>query len=382
MNMFKRMCALICALAVFSLFEICSFATSNAQIDYVALAVDVPWALVNGKEMSVDENDNIKPYVKNNRTMLPVRFVAESLGADVSWENGTVVIKKDASEIKMKPDSNVLSINGKEIALDASGEIVQNRTMVPVRAIADGFGLNVSWHNGAVLIYGGEESEIVEQTIFEDVKKVCEKYAIMPRLVNLSVGGQMIKGFDSYQNVYTLRTEDGKTDKLHISAVADAFSKYEVTKGDSEIKITVRPKFGFDMENVYTIRTLPKPDFAVYASSFQSPNYPDNSVDEDFSSRWAAEGEQWIQYNFNDAREIERVKIAFWRASETRKAKFDILAGEDIKNMTKVFSGESTLATEEFESFEFEKIKAKYVRIVCHGNTENNWNSILEVKFE
>ena len=50
--------------------------------------------------------------------------------------------------------------------------------------------------------------------------------------------------------------------------------------------------------------------------------------------------------------------------------------------MKEVFSGESGYANEELESFSFEKMKAKYVLIMCHGNTENKWNSILEVRFE
>ncbi len=385
MKLLKRICAAVCAAAVAAGSAV--FAADTDKKEYVALVIDAPWALCSGEAKQIDESGEICAYLKNNRTMLPVRFIAENLGCDVGWEaeSESIVIKKDNNELKMKINENCMYKNGEKIELDAASEIVLDRSMVPVRFVADGLGMCVSWKNGAVIIYEGENEDLqTESYIYESAEQICRKYSILPRLINISVGGQMIKGFDTYNNTYTLRTGDGLAQNVCVSAVADRYSRCEIKKDNDagEIQISVKSNIIDSMENVYTIKVKPPLDFDITAKSSQAPNYPENTVDEDFQTRWAAEGEQWILYTFKEPKEIEKVKIAFWKASETRKAKFDIFAGEDPKDMKEVFSGESSYANEELESFSFEKMKAKYVLIMCHGNTENKWNSILEVRFE
>ena len=149
-----------------------------------------------------------------------------------------------------------------------------------------------------------------------------------------------------------------------------------------DIVINVKSKYFESMENTYIIHLKEPLDFDVRARAYQIGNEPENSVDEDFSTRWSAEGNQWIMYTFKEEREREKVKIAFWKASADRKTKIKILVGTDLKEMKTVYSGMSTLETEDLETFEFEKQKVKYVRLVCEGNTINKWNSILEVRFE
>lgn len=377
----KKFKIIFTCFAVLTIICTCGLVSFANPQKYVALAIDVPWAIFDGQARAIDEENEISPYIKNDRTMLPIRFVAESMGADVSWANETVVIKKDLNEIKMKIGESIIYVNGVACDTGAECEIISNRTMVPLRAVAEGLKLNVSWRDGAVLIYEGDENSALEDTIYKDVRDVCKNYSIMPRLVNLSVGGQMIKDFDSYKTDYNLCADNADAKKIHVTAVADKYSNCEVAYRENEIEISVYSNFVKDMKNTYTIHVLPTPDFEVSASSAQSPNYPANTLDKNFETRWAAEGEQWIMYTFKDVRQIDCVKIAFWRASEERKAIFDIYAGNDINNLQKVFSGKSSFSDEELESFNFEKTNAKYLKIVCHGNTQNKWNSILEVEF-
>lgn len=89
------------------------------------------------------------PYIKNDRTMVPMRAIFEVLGAEVSWDNETrtAVGVMDGVEVKITIGENVLYKNGEAIQLDAPAEITNDRTMVPVRAISEAFDCTVNWND-------------------------------------------------------------------------------------------------------------------------------------------------------------------------------------------------------------------------------------------
>ena len=99
---------------------------------------------VNGVRVEAKE-----AYIKDGRTMLPMWAIFEALGAEVTWDNEAkcAIAIKDGAEVKITIGEAALYKNGEKIALDASAEIVNDRTMVPVRAIAEAFGANVTWDN-------------------------------------------------------------------------------------------------------------------------------------------------------------------------------------------------------------------------------------------
>ena len=80
--------------------------------------------------------------------MVPVRFISESLGAQVEWDNDNrmVIIKKANSTVKLKIGENKADVNGKTVIFDTKAIIRNNRTMVPVRFISEALGAKVSWN--------------------------------------------------------------------------------------------------------------------------------------------------------------------------------------------------------------------------------------------
>jgi Copper amine oxidase N-terminal domain len=78
-----------------------------------------------------------------------VRGVFEDLGADVSWDQKTraVIIKKDTDMIKLFIDSNKAYKNGKLLPIDVSAKIINGRTMIPLRFISESIGATVKWDN-------------------------------------------------------------------------------------------------------------------------------------------------------------------------------------------------------------------------------------------
>ena len=107
---------------------------------------------VNDELIQID----VPAQIINNRSMMPIRFVAEKLGAEVSWngQTKTVLIENDSTSIELPVNSTSCLLNGEEIILDVPAQIVNGRTLMPIRFIAENLGAKVSW-NGiarAVLI--------------------------------------------------------------------------------------------------------------------------------------------------------------------------------------------------------------------------------------
>ncbi|SCZ03970.1 Copper amine oxidase N-terminal domain-containing protein [Alkaliphilus peptidifermentans DSM 18978] len=89
------------------------------------------------------------PFIKQpfNRTLVPVRFVGEILGADVQWlpETKQVLIMYRGREILLTIDSQTVLVDGEEQQLDCPAEIVGNRTFVPLRFVSETLGAQVEW---------------------------------------------------------------------------------------------------------------------------------------------------------------------------------------------------------------------------------------------
>ena len=100
--------------------------------------------LLNGE--AIDFAD-VEPQIINDRTMVPLRAIFEALGAEVAWDDAskTVTAKKGDITIKMTIGADSFTKNDEKIALDSPATIVDSRTLVPVRAIAESFGSKVGW---------------------------------------------------------------------------------------------------------------------------------------------------------------------------------------------------------------------------------------------
>ena len=90
---------------------------------------------------------DVAPYIKGNRTYVPVRFIAEHLGASVEWDAayGIATIRSEEAIIQIAPKSRCILVNGDEYKMDVAPEIVDNRMMVPIRFIAEMLNCRVEW---------------------------------------------------------------------------------------------------------------------------------------------------------------------------------------------------------------------------------------------
>ncbi|MGB9750465.1 MAG: stalk domain-containing protein [Caldisericia bacterium] len=93
------------------------------------------------------------PFIYNSRTMVPLRFIGESIGAIVEWDSVVRIVTitlEDSSGLKkilkLSPDSLVASLNGKAYQMDTPPVIRNDRVYVPVRFIMEAFGAKVEWN--------------------------------------------------------------------------------------------------------------------------------------------------------------------------------------------------------------------------------------------
>lgn len=98
---------------------------------------------LNGKKLEFDT----EPMLINDRTMVPMRKIFESLGAIVDWEEDTqtVTAKRGDKTIVMQIDSNIITVNNEPKILDTPAKLVGDRTLVPIRAISESLGASVDW---------------------------------------------------------------------------------------------------------------------------------------------------------------------------------------------------------------------------------------------
>ncbi len=158
--MMKRICSIM----------LCTFMLLTAMVCSAQIPITV-------------ELDNIpiafdqEPVIMNDRTMVPVRAIFEAMGADVSWDpkNKTVTSSLDDVTVMMVINNPVMFVNAEMKAIDAPPVIVNDRTLVPVRALSESFGCKVEWNadKRLVSIYtGGYQGRLSETEDFGCVKQL------------------------------------------------------------------------------------------------------------------------------------------------------------------------------------------------------------------
>jgi Copper amine oxidase N-terminal domain. len=92
------------------------------------------------------------PELKNNRVMVPIRVISEQLGAKAWWTGKEAMFVKGGTTVILRPDSDTALVNGKPVKLDAEPYLKNNRVMVPLRFVSEVFGCDVSYENHTVTV--------------------------------------------------------------------------------------------------------------------------------------------------------------------------------------------------------------------------------------
>lgn len=123
---------------------ICLLLLVFAQWQPVAADEGMPITVtVDGVQIAFDE----QPIFENDRVLVPMRFIFEALGAEVTWDDALqkATAKKGTDTIEITIDNDIMLKNGEEVVLDVPARMVGDRTLVPVRAVSEGMGADVDW---------------------------------------------------------------------------------------------------------------------------------------------------------------------------------------------------------------------------------------------
>ncbi len=141
-------------LSIFLVFSIllpgCAYTENTSKSDIVvSMQINNPIMEVNGNRTEIDKGRGTTPVINNSRTLVPIRSIIEAFGGTVDWNDNTqtVTLKIEDDTIKLNIDSTNAYLNNQLSTLDVAPKIINGRTMLPIRYIAEGFNLGVAWEN-------------------------------------------------------------------------------------------------------------------------------------------------------------------------------------------------------------------------------------------
>ena len=110
---------------------------------FPAFAADPISVYLDGRVMTFD----VPPQLIHDRTMVPLRAIFEAMGAKVDWEGDTQTVTgtKDNIVVVLKIGDTSPTINGNVVTIDQPGIIIDDRTLAPLRFVAEAFGGTVEW---------------------------------------------------------------------------------------------------------------------------------------------------------------------------------------------------------------------------------------------
>ena len=111
----------------------------------ITLQVDSNTINIGSRSVTIDT----APVIIDGRTLIPVRGVSEAMGGNVNCNNDTktVTITLGSNKVEMTIDSKTAYFNNKAQTLDVAPVVLNGRTMLPARFIAESFGFDVNWDN-------------------------------------------------------------------------------------------------------------------------------------------------------------------------------------------------------------------------------------------
>lgn len=241
---------------------------------------------------------DVPAQIINGRTLIPMRALLEQLGAKVTYDEatGTATAKEKKTTVKITQNQRTAYVNGQPYQLDVPAQIIDGRFMIPVRFVSEALGATVTWN------------ELAQQVNIS--KTIAKKSSLgIPNMIEI---------VDAVQS-----GDDGTND---ISRVYDGL----------------------------------------------------------MGTNWAVSGEKgaaWGVFDLGEEFNLDSVQIAFQQGNK-RVYVFDIEVSLDGVNFKPAATGlASSGETLEFESYPLKGAKARYVRYVGQGNSSNLWNNLFEIVF-
>lgn len=251
---------------------------------------------------------DVQPVEINGRVLVPVRAIFEALGATVDWngDKNEVISTKEGITIKLYKDNNTMYKNGKAITLDVPAKDINDRILVPVRAISEAFGCKVDWDNdkAQVLIKSKEYFFVqLKNYIKEKGKYEKQQYSI---------------NYYSDQGMTMNIVYDLKNDNLQIllenRQIVDSSQNLST---NNTLKLTLDEKnHEYDIYSCIDLMTNGQIDFSIVAESKIDAQSVSESYKIPYGTFITYDSERNITNNFNNSKETiyDSASEAVWVA--------------------------------------------------------------------
>ncbi len=192
--------------------------------------------------VSVDEEYitfDVPPVIINGRTLVPLRAIFEELGVTTVWHSSTrtVTAKKDSITIELTIDSYEALVDGQVVELDVQGTIIDGRTIVPARFIAEALDAKVDWDaaNRIVIV---TSAEYLDETDLDSIDPPTKQ------ILNSKQIGQLA------ESVVKIYVKD--VDENYFSGSGFFYDEGEIATNYHVIKDAKLIEIEFDDGSIYT----------------------------------------------------------------------------------------------------------------------------------
>ena len=139
-----------------------------------AAASDEVNVIINGEQLHSD----VPAQIIGGRTMVPMRAVFEALNADISWDNTAKKITANKNDIKIEMTVGETKFYKNNIlnTLDVPAQIIDGRTLVPVRVVSESLGCDVDWNNDSKTVVITDNAQTAKDYHFRNEKLLNEHF--------------------------------------------------------------------------------------------------------------------------------------------------------------------------------------------------------------
>ncbi len=123
------------------------YAASGTYQNKIELVLEKTTMTVNNVVKEIDPGRRTTPVIVENRTLVPIRAIVESMGGTVGWNAGEqrIDIKLKSKNLQLWVNRTTADLDGQQLTLDVPPKIINGRTMVPLRFVGESFGCKVQW---------------------------------------------------------------------------------------------------------------------------------------------------------------------------------------------------------------------------------------------
>lgn len=126
----------------------------NDYFEYMSVTIGDAELTIDGNKIPIDDSGS-SAYIKNGCTMMPLRGIAEAMGVEVEYNDTdrTVGLMSADKDVEISIDAATITVDGNEKQLLNTPEIINNRTMMPLRDVAEALDCDVSWDGENQTVY-------------------------------------------------------------------------------------------------------------------------------------------------------------------------------------------------------------------------------------